>query len=83
MNSLQVFNSAEFGEVRTVTIDNEPWFVGKDIAEVLGYGNSRDAMTTHVDDEDKTIIQRSDFPTLEISNRGYQRVRIIQFNTFQ
>jgi len=70
MNSLQVFNSAEFGEVRTVTIDNEPWFVGKDIAEVLGYGNSRDALTTHVDDEDKTIIQRSDFPTLEIPNRG-------------
>lgn len=70
MNSLQVFNSTEFGEVRTVTIDNEPWFVGKDIAEVLGYGNSRDALTTHVDDEDKTIIQRSDFPTLEIPNRG-------------
>lgn len=37
MNELQIFNSEEFGEVRTVTIDNEPWFVGKDVALALGY----------------------------------------------
>lgn len=70
MNSLQIFNSEEFGDIRTVTIENEPWFVGKDVAEALGYGNSRDALAAHIDDEDKTIIQKSDFPTLEIPNRG-------------
>ena len=70
MNELQIFNSEEFGDIRTVTIDNEPWFVGKDVAEALGYGNSRDALAAHIDDEDKTIIQKSDFPTLEIPNRG-------------
>lgn len=41
-------------EVRTVTIDNEPYFVGKDVAEILGYSNSRKALADHVDDEDKT-----------------------------
>ena len=70
MNELQIFNSEEFGDIRTVTIENEPWFVGKDVAEALGYGNSRDALAAHIDDEDKTIIQKSDFPTLEIPNRG-------------
>lgn len=70
MNDLQIFNSEEFGDIRTITIENEPWFVGKDVAEALGYGNSRDALAAHIDDEDKTIIQKSDFPTLEIPNRG-------------
>lgn len=70
MNELQIFNNAEFGQVRTVTINNEPWFVGKDVAEALGYGNTKDALKTHVDDEDKRIIQRSDFATLDIPNRG-------------
>lgn len=37
MNELQIFNSEEFGDIRTVTIENEPWFVGKDVAEALGY----------------------------------------------
>lgn len=53
MNELQVFNNPEFGEVRTVQIDGEPWFVGKDIADVLGYKDSSDAMKRHVDAEDK------------------------------
>lgn len=70
MNNLQIFKNTEFGEIRTVLIDGEPWFVGKDIAEILGYGNTKDALATHVDTEDKTIIQRSDFPTLDIPNRG-------------
>ena len=43
----------EFGEIRTVIIDNEPWFVGRDVANILGYSNSRQAISTHVDDEDK------------------------------
>lgn len=53
MNELQVFNNPEFGQIRTVTIENEPWFVGKDVAAALGYSNPRDAIQKHVDDEDK------------------------------
>ncbi|HGO1169639.1 TPA: phage antirepressor KilAC domain-containing protein [Streptococcus pyogenes] len=44
-------------EVRTVTIDNEPYFVGKDVADILGYSNSRDALSKHVDTEDKLTSQ--------------------------
>ena len=55
MNYLQIFNSSEFGNVRTVTIDGEPWFVGKDVAEALGFTNPRDAISTHVFDEDKGV----------------------------
>ena len=55
MNDLQIFNSEEFGTVRTVTIDNEPWFVGKDVAEALGYKNTRQALATNVMDEDKGV----------------------------
>lgn len=53
MNELQIFNNEEFGNIRTVTIDNEPWFVGKDVADALGYLKSRNAISTHVSDEDK------------------------------
>lgn len=48
-----VFNNEEFGKVRTVIIDGEPWFVGKDVAEILGYVNASKALADHVDDEDK------------------------------
>ena len=70
MNELKVFNNPEFGEIRTVDIDNEPWFVGKDVAEILGYSNTKDALISHVDEEDKRIIQKSDNTTLDIPNRG-------------
>lgn len=53
MNDLQIFNSAEFGSVRTTTINGEPYFVGRDVAEALGYVNPRKAIIDHVDDEDK------------------------------
>lgn len=53
MNELQIFKNTEFGEIRTVTIDNEPWFVGKDIAEILGYANASKALADHVDNDDK------------------------------
>lgn len=53
MNNLQIFSNAEFGNIRTVTIDGEPWFVGKDIAEALGYSNTSKAVMNHVDTEDK------------------------------
>ena len=53
MNELQVFTNPEFGQVRTVTIEEEPWFVGKDVAVALGYSNTKDALHRHVDPEDK------------------------------
>lgn len=53
-NNIKVFESKEFGEVRTVTIDSEPWFVGKDVAMALGYAKPENAIATHVDEEDKT-----------------------------
>ncbi|WP_303168234.1 ORF6C domain-containing protein [[Ruminococcus] lactaris] len=53
MNELQIFNSEEFGDIRTVTINNEPWFVGKDVAVSLGYKDTSDALKKHVEDEDK------------------------------
>lgn len=49
MNELQIFNSEEFGQVRTVLIDNEPYFVGKDVAAALGYINPQDALKNHID----------------------------------
>lgn len=53
MSELQIFQNAEFGSVRTAAINGEPFFVGKDVAEILGYSNTRKALTDHVDDEDK------------------------------
>ena len=53
MNDIQVFNNPEFGEIRTVEINDEPWFVGKDIAVALGYKDTVNAIKAHVDDEDK------------------------------
>lgn len=53
MNELQIFKNEEFGEVRTVTIDNEPWFVGKDVAMALGYQNASKALADHVEECDK------------------------------
>ena len=53
MDNLQIFKNEEFGEIRTVTINEEPWFVGKDIAEVLGYTNTPKAIRDHIDDDDK------------------------------
>lgn len=53
MNTLQIFKSKEFGQIRTVTIDNEPWFVGKDVATALGYRNASKALADHVEECDK------------------------------
>lgn len=58
MNEMQVFNNPEFGAVRTLMIEDEPWAVGKDIAAALGYKNPRDALKSHVDDEDKGVAKR-------------------------
>lgn len=65
----EIFNFKGY-EVRTVTINNEPYFVGRDVADILGYSNSKDALNKHVETEDKQIIQRSQIATLDIPNRG-------------
>lgn len=53
MNDLKIYENKEFGEIRTVVENGEPWFVGKDVAEILGYSNPRKAVIDHVDEEDK------------------------------
>jgi anti-repressor protein len=69
MNQPQIFNF-EQNEVRTILINDEPYFIGKEIAELLGYANSRDALNKHVDPEDKLVLT-SRIATLEnIPNRG-------------
>lgn len=53
MNEVKIFSNQEFGSIRTVEIDGEVWFVGKDVAERLGYTNTKDALSRHVDSDDK------------------------------
>ena len=59
-NAVQIFKSDEFGQVRTVEIANEPWFVGKDVADALGYVDTADAIKKHVDPEDKLTRRFAD-----------------------
>ena len=54
MNELKTFQNSEFGEIRIVEVNNEPWFVGKDVAVILGYAKPENAIATHVDIDDKT-----------------------------
>ena len=68
MNNLQIFKNEEFGEVRAIEINNEPWFVGRDVAEALGYGDGNNkskalanALFDHVDKEDKQLLSYEDF----------------------
>lgn len=56
MDNIQIFKNKEFGQIRTVTINNEPYFVGKDVAEVLGYERAAKAIQDHVDEEDKGVV---------------------------
>lgn len=56
MLDLKVFTNEEFGEVRTMVIEGEPWFVGKDVADILGYRNGSRDINRHVDEEDKRIF---------------------------
>jgi prophage antirepressor-like protein len=57
LNELQIFRNPEFGQVRTLVKNGEPWLVGKDVAEALGYSNTRDALIKHVDSEDKGVAK--------------------------
>ena len=56
MSELQVFSSREFGSVRTLSRDGEPYFIASDVAEILGYRNPRAAVARHVDEEDRAVI---------------------------
>lgn len=67
---IKIFKNPQFGTIRTMEKDGEPWFVGKDVAEALGYANTKDALASHADEEDKRIIQRSENATFDIPNRG-------------
>lgn len=67
MNELQIFKNVEFGEIRTVTINNEPWFVGKDVAEALGYKNTKDAIASHIEDCDKIVGSQNATPSIKDS----------------
>lgn len=62
MTELQIFKNPDFGEIRTIEKDGEPWFVGKDVAAALGYSNTKDALSRHVDTEDKYQGEGVAFP---------------------
>lgn len=70
-NEIVLFKHEEFGEVRTLMIDGEPWFVGKDVTEILGYKDSINALKAHVDAEDKKGWQ------ITTPSRGMQQATII------
>lgn len=57
MNDLKIYENKEFGEIRTVNIDGEPWFVGKDVAEILGHSNPQRALRDYIDDDDKGVTK--------------------------
>ena len=63
MSSIQIFNNPEFGDIRTVDQNGEPWFVGKDIAAALGYSDTFGALKKHVDEQDKQNCQNDSFET--------------------
>ena len=56
MNEIKIFENTQFGQIRVIERDGAPWFVGKEVAEILGYSNTRDALVTHVDNEDKDTV---------------------------
>ena len=75
-NKLQIFNNVEFGEVRTLQINNEPWFVGKDVATILGYANQNRDILRHTDEEDRIMVDGTqyqngiEFDYKQIGQRG-------------
>lgn len=70
MNEIQIFNNPEFGDIRTLLIDEEPWFVGKDVASVLGYQNGSRDINRHVDSEDRMKYQNGTAPILDALGRA-------------
>ncbi len=72
MNELKVFEHEQFGNLRTVEIKGEPWFVGKDVAEALGYTNPQKAIRDHIDEMDKKMGERNVTPCIT-DNVGRQQ----------
>lgn len=74
MSKLQVFNNAEFGSVRSLMVNGEPYFVGKDVADILGYQNGSRDVNRHVDEEDRQKIMvfdgNQDKETIIINESG-------------
>lgn len=70
MKDLQIFENAEFGKIRTMVIDNEPWFVGKDVAASLGYTDIAHAILDHVDEDDRVNIKTRGRFAPELGQRG-------------
>ena len=77
-NKIQVFQNEVFGQVRIITKDGEPWFVGKEIAEKLGYSNSRKALADHVKDNHKNTVTIRDGIQGEPQHDYHQRIRAVQ-----
>ncbi|HAZ6321151.1 TPA: phage antirepressor [Staphylococcus aureus] len=73
MQELQTFNFEEL-PVRTLTVNEEPYFVGKDVAEILGYSNTRDALSKHVDEDDKKVLTSRNTTLENLPNRGLTAV---------
>ena len=67
--NIEIFKNEEFGSVRVVVIDNDPWFVGRDVATALGYANTKDALGKHVEAEDKPIINESGLYSLMLMSK--------------
>ena len=65
-NNIKVFENSEFGKVRTVILNDEPWFIGKDVTDILGYQNGSRDINRHVDEDDRQNYQNGTFE----SNRG-------------
>lgn len=70
MNELKIFNNEEFGQIRAIEQDGEPWFVGKDVTDILGYKNPNEAIAEHVDIEDKLNSKTLSSCDLSLGQRG-------------
>jgi prophage antirepressor-like protein len=71
-NQIQIFNNPEFGTIRTILINGEIWFVGKDVTNSLAYSNAFAALKQHVDDEDKKVITRKEFEEMALNKELVQ-----------
>lgn len=69
-NQVQVFNNSQFGDVRVIMQGEQPWFVGKDVASMLGYVDTAKALKAHIDEDDKQLLKVGEISTLKISNYG-------------
>lgn len=83
MQELKIIENWEFGRIRVVIIDGEPWFVGKDVAEALGYTDAKVAIRTHVDSDDRQIIQRGKTDTFETDSGERHLIERSQSVTFE